>query len=310
MTVSKIKSLELIQNSKGVFSRDIDTAELEAFLGANKLNWDVSKRKLQDQFGNPTNIFGVFRNDTNFCFGGCREKYTPLQNNVFGEFCLSIADALKLDPSTFDIQQFDGGAVRMLTIESREHTIGKKVGDKVGEYLMIVDSYNGSKAFGIGFGHRILSCSNGMSRLDNQGYISLRHSGDLNQKIKDASSGLRRIQQESELMLLNYEKMMELPANKTILDLAWKNTLDLKPLEYRHIDELPKQTREAAERFELALNTEVANKGNNAWGVFFGVTRYTTEETMRKPERLKAKFVGRLAKSDLKTYNDILNYMN
>jgi len=311
MTVSKLSVLDQIETNKDLIYRDIDTAELDAFLDAHNLNWTVSKRNLQDSFGNPANIFGVYRDDTQHCFGSCKDEYTPCLNSTMGTFALAIADALKVDPSNFTSRQFDNGAVRILTIETREHVIGgAKRGDKVGEYLMIVDSYDKSRSFGISFGHIFLSCTNGMTRLDKKGYISLRHSGDLNQKIKEAASGLRHIKKASEMMLMNYEKMMLKEADKKVLDLAWKHAVDLRPLEYANIQELGKQRREAAERFSAALSTEIGNKGNNYFGVFSGVTRYTTEETDRKPERMKAKYQGRLARTDLRMYNDLVNRLN
>jgi hypothetical protein len=69
--------------------------------------------------------------------------------------------------------------------------------------------------------------------------------------------------------------------------------------------ELSTRKQNQIELFENDLRTEVASKGDNLWGLFSGVTRYTTH-SMKKTDNTQGKMFGQTGVKERKIFKELV----
>jgi hypothetical protein len=68
---------------------------------------------------------------------------------------------------------------------------------------------------------------------------------------------------------------------------------------------LPSVTRNKISRFYVDLNGELQQKGDNLWGLFSGVTKYTTH-SLTKDDNTEAKMFGVYGKREQGIFNEMV----
>jgi hypothetical protein len=63
-------------------------------------------------------------------------------------------------------------------------------------------------------------------------------------------------------------------------------------------------TRNKLSRFYVDLNGELQGKGDNLWGLFSGITKYTTH-SLTKNDNTEAKMFGVYGKRELSIFNKL-----
>ena len=69
------------------------------------------------------------------------------------------------------------------------------------------------------------------------------------------------------------------------------------------------QKKNKVSRFYIDLNGELQEKGDNLWGLFSGVTKYTTH-SMSKNDNSENKMFGLYGNRERAIYNDIVSEHN
>lgn len=278
--------------------RPIDNAALDHLLEQNALNWDVEKQPLFLPNGTQTDFFGVVRTDNSHTFQTCTKQYHPLQNRELMQTALIISDVLEQPISK--VKQMENGAIVYITFEGRRHEIaGLKVGDTVQEKLSLVNSHDGSKAFGLSFGHVVLSCLNGQTRFDRKGFYSIRHTASLSDKLQAFSRALPRVLSESDRMIESYHRMLDRPIGDKEQQTVIRIMTDVKPTTVW--DELSTKKQNILKELDGSLKSEMSYKGRTAWGLLNGVTHYTTKKA-ETPQGLKSKLFGKTGMKELKVF--------
>jgi hypothetical protein len=278
--------------------RPIDDNRLIHILTQNALNWDVEKQRLFLPNGTQTDFFGVVRTDNHHTFQACTKQYHPLQNRELMQTALIISDLLE-QPIT-KVKQMEDGAIVYITFEGRRHQInGLKVGDTVQEKLSLVNSHDGSKAFGLSFGHVVLSCLNGQTRFDRKGFFSIRHTASISEKIKAFSKALPYVLSESDRMIESYHRMIDRPITEREQQNVIQIMTDVKPTTVW--EELSTKKQNILQDLHQSMTEEMSYKGQSAWGLLNGVTHYTTKNA-ETPQGLKSKLFGKTGMKELKVF--------
>lgn len=287
-----------IAEIKNVTERPVNPFEVERILNEANMNWEVQMEPLKLPDDTPTGIFGAVRQDTRHTFAAFTKQYHPIQNAELVEMALQISDLT--GASVENIRSVDNGGITWITLTGREFPIQyREVGDVIAEKLIISNSHNGKESCRVAFGHLVLSCTNGMTRFDKKASVTVRHTKSSLGRLKNALKGLQKVAQTSEKMFLDYRRMLDVPVGeqhiKQVIELVTGVNPDAPE------DQIHTRSANLVKSLWDSISTEMSYKGQNAYGLFNGVTHFTSRraENGDNPEKgLKSKFFGLDAKKD------------
>lgn len=231
----------------------------------------------------PSEYYGLYNDKLNKIIHSVKGSYTVSQNSEivemvlrgaenFGELNVSKAGSLHEGRKVFIQLEVEGFA-----------NIGN--GDKIKRYITVIDSNDGSTGLGVGIGTLTMSCQNQFYKFYKEGTMRAIHTASIERKIKELpyliTDALKR---EMQLM----ETFRKFESTAVSRDLANKMVNYLlgfdKTSPMSVLSELSTRSVNAMDELYTNIGIETAEKGQNLWGVFSGVTRWTTH-TKSAPRR-------------------------
>jgi hypothetical protein len=111
-------------------------------------------------------------------------------------------------------------------------------------------------------------------------------------KIDDICRGLEGVLQEEQEMFQDIKKLAETRFSKQTEEWATKLLFNIaREVDLNDEDGVSSVTRNRLTRFYVDLNGELKEKGDNLWGLFSGVTKYTTH-SLSKEDNTENKMFG------------------
>jgi phage/plasmid-like protein (TIGR03299 family) len=231
------------------------------------LDWTVSKRELY--LGDNGNLglqaleaFAVTRDTDSAILGIVGEGYNPIQNSESFDF----AEALLAEGATFETAgSLFGGKRIFICAKLRETDI---LDDKVGEYLVLANSFDGTMPFtGMITPIRVV-CNNTLKLAGAQAsrIVKLRHTKNVGDKVDQARKILSLAHKYTDQIKLEAERMVAIGFDNRILD-------DFTNRIFGVTDDASTRAKNLAETgrelFEEALNRpDIRNFSGTAWGTF------------------------------------------
>lgn len=264
--------------------KDLSFNNIQQFLSETGLNWSVEKQGLQTVETGikvPKHI-AIVRSDNQEILSIMGNAYQPYQNDELLELLFRITQQTEFQIARAGI--FNGGGKVYFQLKSDHLTLGN---DLVQGYVTAINSFDGTASLGFGSSNITISCQNtfysAFRQLDNKA----RHTKNLIQKVDVICQQLESIKAEetrifNDIKLLNQKDSDERTKEMVIRKLFnIKNDVDLKDP-----DAIISRTRRKMDTYKVDLRTELEDKGDNMWGLFSGVTRYTTH-SIQKNEKKK-----------------------
>ena len=251
----------------------------EQILEQNGLNWNVVKKPLFytgeeiNTFGvmgvmqKSTPFYGIVREDTGEVFTTVSDGYEPTQNNtiiktmqeIAGENDLEIVKAIPLN----------GG--RKIVIQMKKPNNIINIGDQETEqYIYAINGHDGTTSLKFGFMNKVVFCQNQFAWLSGNAFSGYKHTKSIQDKVKQLPSILNFVDQENKIADL--QMFSNESANASLIN-------DL--VDYlANTDKLPISTRKANMVRDLSacIYIETNRISHTKWGVFNGVTKYTTHK--------------------------------
>jgi hypothetical protein len=250
--------------------------KVNEILVAHNLDFRIEKERLLSATGKETPFYGLFNDKTGECINSVKEGYTVSQNDEvvelvlngmqgFGELSVSKAGALNGGRKVFIQLGIDGMA---------------KVGDeRIKRYVTIIDSNDGSTGLSVGIGETVMSCSNQFFKFYKSGQSKLRHTASLTQRIKEIPYLIEKALLESLNLTETYKQFQSTPITKALADEMVKHILGFdKTMSIKTESELSTRSLNAMETLYNHITKETNQKGMNMFGLFSGVTSWTTHE--------------------------------
>lgn len=263
-------------------------------------------------------------NTTNTRFNGTllgimSPNYVPLQNITLVETAQAIAD--KNDMPILGGGSFDGGKKVYIQLKSQdlELTYANGKTDRVIGIISLINSHDGSTPLSFGFAHKTVTCSNmfhgGLLGVTSQ--ERLRHTGNLDYNIQSAIASLTKLREAQE----HHYKMISLMADpnrhisQTDVDYVFRRIMgveqgtvllsdDKVTLDELNAKDVSTRKINQVEKFCTTINLEMSVKGTTPWGLFSGVTRYSTHEQYDDVEKQKrAKMFGGVGNRERDVFN-------
>jgi len=239
------------------------------------LNWDVAKVQLSS---NPaftddfrvisTKSHGIFRKDTNSWLGTVSGRYHPAQNYQLAEGIMDGANIMGIDVNRGGL--LDGGRKIYLQAELPQESIGNS---NVKRHLTFLNSHDGSSSLSLGSSSTVVVCENTFFKAHTASDMErIRHSSNISDKLDEMVQKMFICINLDELVMDSFKKMATQKMNDTIY-----SSVIAKLLPTNNEGEYSKNRVGAAEKLLTdCIDEDVAIHGDTLWGLFNGITRYTT----------------------------------
>ena len=250
--------------------------KVSEILVAHNLDFRIEKERLLSATGKETPFYGLFNDKTGECINSVKEGYTVSQNDEvvelvlngmqgFGELSVSKAGALNGGRKVFIQLGIDGMSI---------------VGDeRIKRYVTIIDSNDGSTGLSVGIGELVMSCSNQFFKFYKSGQSKLRHTASLTQRIKEIPMLIEMALAESLKLTETYKQFQSTPITKRLADEMVKYILGFdKTMSIKAESEMSTRSLNSMETLYNHITKETNQKGMNLFGLFSGVTSWTTHE--------------------------------
>lgn len=252
--------------------------KVSEILVAHNLDFRIEKERLLSATGKETPFYGLFNDKTGECINSVKEGYTVSQNDEvvelvlngmsgFGELSVSKAGALNGGRKVFIQLGIDGMSI---------------VGDeRIKRYVTIIDSNDGSTGLSVGIGELVMSCSNQFFKFYKSGQSKLRHTTSLTKRIKEIPMLIEMALAESLKLTETYKQFQSTPITKKLADEMVKHILGFdKTMSIKAESEISTRSLKSMETLYNHITKETNQKGMNLFGLFSGVTSWTTHEKL------------------------------
>jgi hypothetical protein len=243
-----------------------------------KLNWDIKLEPVTINNTFDTGKKAIIRNDNNQLLSIVGQNYEPVTNAQLMHFTEALTKSGEFELMGFD--ELNNGKIILAFLKNMNPNL-KINGCLNEEYLFIGNSFNGTKRFHIGTASNLVRCANQFSstlKVFSKKHTSLLHIND------DVVRDIVRVYNEKKgIFYKTFEEMEfvhvdESVVNQLIKEVHLMLTTDSKAIE-------PKDWTSSPSMITLhnSIKREMMDLGNTAFGLFNGVTWYTTHE-MRNSE--------------------------
>ncbi len=267
------------------------------------LNWTVRTEPIQTMSGIPINErIAIVREDTNMAFSEIMsDGYYPYQNHELMELLDKVSNQTGLEIRKGG--HFKGGARVYIQLKSNNLTLN---GDKIEGYLTGINSFDGSTSLAFGPSNITISCMNTFFAAFREMNSKVRHTKNMVMKVDEICRRLEGVLDEERKIYDNIVRLSETRFDDVIKDKVTKALFKIKPeVDLKDEDQVSSVTRNKLSRFYIDLNGEIQGKGDNLWGLFSGITKYTTH-SLSKNDNTEAKMFGEYGKRELSIFNQLV----
>ena len=251
----------------------VENNRVSQFLDRTGLNWKVRTEGLQTSSGIiiPDKI-GIVREDDSTILGIHSNGYVPYQNDQMMELLFKVSQQTGLDVHRGGL--FGGGRKVFVQLKSNDLTLGT---DRIEGYVTGINSFDGSTSLSFGPSSKTISCQNTFFGVYKDLDSKVRHTKNMELKIDDICRQIEGVVQEETNVFGSIVKMSETRFDDIIKDRVIKSLFNIdRNVDIKDVDSLSTVTQNKLSRFYIDLNGEIQEKGDNIWGLFSGVTKYTT----------------------------------
>lgn len=168
----------------------VTETQFDQFLANSGLDYEVATMQVPDPFtGEPSRFYATYRTDTNYIFEmGLSDGFTPIQNR-------DALGIIKDMSGITDLQMvrggtWGGGAGLFAQVSLGDFSVGGG-DDKIGKYLSVVNSHDGSRALNILITPYRFFCKNQVTpaisdaKKHQDRFITVRHTASAERKLEE-----------------------------------------------------------------------------------------------------------------------------
>ena len=273
------------------------------------LRWNVAKMPLTLPTGEDTGFYGIVREDTRKTFATCKDSYVPYQNSELAELLLRISE--KTGYSVHSGGQFnEGGKVYIQLATGNEI---KDLGEnrtKVQGFATGINSHDGTTALKWGSVNFTICCRNTFASAQRTLKNSAKHTNSIHNRVEESIRQINGIAQVEKNIFEQFIRLATIPVQKeNIASIVMQATgVDLNaPSNER--DKYSTYAINRAGELTDSISQEMRSKGATLWGLFSGVTHYTSHKLpvpSRNNARLESKYTGSAQGIDNEAFASIL----
>jgi hypothetical protein len=128
-------------------------------------------------------------------------------------------------------------------------------------------------------------------------------------KVDEVAASLDKALVEEKKMFERIKRMSEVRMTPQVKELVMRALFDIdSTIDLSKDDAVSTVTRNKIIKYDIDHRTEVAQKGDNLWGLFSGVTRFTTHTATKNDT--ESKLFGVYAGRERKIFNELAALVN
>jgi len=266
-----------------------------------KINWDIQERDIKI-VGEHEAIPGwksISRNDNGGLLSIKSDTYNPMSIVTFVK---KVDEIRKICGFTLHgYQEVNDGKIILAYLKNTKEEF--KIGDhKIEDYMVLGNSFDGKIPFSVGTSTVLLRCMNQWGQIHK--LSSIRHTKNFNKRLAELHQYIFTYNFRREEMYTAFNKFGERIVSEEMREDMVRFVLGIKKQDA--LDKLNPKSKNQYTELQKNITRETKALGMNLWGVFNGVTRYTTYEKTGKHETLGALF-GSKSIMNQKAYDFALN---
>lgn len=273
---------------------------VEQILIDSNLNWNVRSESITTESGIILSEKALIREDTNKVLSIRSDSYHPFQNYEMIELLEKVSGltGYELKKGGF----FGDGERVYVQLKSDDLKLGN---DRIEGYLTGLNSFDGSTSLAFGPSNVTISCQNSFFASYKEIKTRVRHTKNMAQQIDEICRRLESAQNEEKKIFDTIVRFSETPFDEVLKQRVSKalfnidQKLDLTKVE--DMEQVSTRTQNNLSRFYIDLNGELKEKGETMWGLFSGITKYTTHSLKGDP--MENKLFGTYGKRELGIFN-------
>jgi phage/plasmid-like protein (TIGR03299 family) len=272
------------------------------FASSDNLNWTVRQEPVQTESGIiiPKQM-AIVRNDTNVPLSIMAEGYQPYQNHELIELLERVSNQTGMEIKKSGL--FGNGEKVYIQLKSNDLKLGN---DRVEGYLTGINSFDGSTSLAFGPSNVTISCTNSFFAAFRGLNTKVRHTKNMVVRIDDICKSLMGVVEEEKKMFDSIVKLSETRIGKNNVDNVIRSLFNIgKEVNLKDDEAVSTVTQNKISRFYVDLNGEIQGKGDNLWGLFSGVTKYTTH-SMSKEDNTEKKMFGLAGRRERQIFEDLV----
>jgi phage/plasmid-like protein (TIGR03299 family) len=280
---------------------------LSAFMLLEKagLNWTANKEILQTSSGIITDSVAIVREDTQKILGVHKDSYEVFQNQQMAELLFELSQ--KADLPIHNAGLLGGGS--KVFIQLKTDDLNLSYGDKVKGYLTAVNSFDGSTSLAFGHSTTTISCQNTFFGAYKGLGSKIKHTKSMIIKVDDLLRSAEKVRAEEKANFETIKKLSEVPMTDNWVDEVLKGLFAVSLEDVKtNAETISTRNRNNIMRFRDALAQETAYKGKTMWGLFSGVTKYTTH--MMGDNKEDTKMFGSVAQKERRLFEQFASSVN
>jgi phage/plasmid-like protein (TIGR03299 family) len=270
------------------------------------LNWGVREETLTTQSGIIVpHKKALIREDTSTVLSVTNESYCPYQNEQLIELLDKVSQQVGLPIHKGGL--FGNGEKVYIQLKSDVLKLGTKLGtDRIEGFITGINSFDGSTSLAFGPSNITISCMNTFYAAFRNITTKVRHTKNMILKIDDICKGLEKVLDEEKEMFDDIVKLSETKITEKSQDWVTRLLFDIeKEVALTDLDSISTQKQNRLSRFYVDLNGELQEKGDSLWGLFSGVTKYTTH-SYSKNDSTETKMFGVMGEKERRIFNGLV----
>lgn len=266
------------------------------------LNWKVTKEPIQTVSGIiiPEKS-ALVREDTQKCLGIHTDNYVPFQNEELLDLLFKISQQTGLEMHTGG--SFKEGQRVYFQLKSEDLKLHN---DKIEGYISGFNSFDGRTSLAFGNSNVTVSCQNTFYRGYKDVETKLRHSSTMKPKIDEILRKIDVLLVEEQNTFDTIQRLGNFRMTKEVKDMVIRKLFEIKREESLTSDDFSTHKKNRMLKFGVDLQGEINQKGDNLWGLFSGVTKYTTHG-MKKGDNSENKIFGKTGNVERQIFEDLVS---
>ncbi|MEK6829762.1 MAG: DUF932 domain-containing protein [Nanoarchaeota archaeon] len=279
----------------------------------NAFTWDIEQKGILDLNGNPIKGYKhITRNDNGASIAVMKDSFRPMTTQEFSDTAHAVAQQIggKIhtfnDWDTTDRSKNIGKAQPVITAQMEISEPLEIAGSKIEGKLTIGVGFDGGRSFFIGHTNHYLRCTNAFSSIveDFKSRLTVNNM----MRVEDIIKRIGTYRQYEENLYLNFKKFQEVKIDERLVQECVARIVKLTdeeramtPAEFN--EKVSTQKLNKIDDLLNSVRTEMSELGNNAWGLFNGVTHYTTHVMKSRGNDDLSTMFGAKAEANHAAYN-------
>lgn len=270
------------------------------------LNWRVEKQTILTSKGIEIPEFSaIIRTDTQVPLSVMGSKYQPYQNEELLNLLERVSKKVGLEIHNGGL--FGQGQKVYIQLKTDDLKLGK---DKVEGYITGINSFDGSTSLGFGNSTVTISCMNTFFGAYKEVSSKVRHTENMGIKVDEICTRLDKLMVDEKKLFERIKRMSEVKMDDKVKDLVVRALFEVGDKLDLNSEEISTRKRNDISRFYIDLNGEMKGKGDNLWGLFSGVTKYTTHTVGKGEDNTEKKLFGVYGRREREIFDTLVELVN